>query len=411
MTINFSSIKPYIYKWISVMGETVAITLSNLTIAFILTSKFGLEYYGEFALYQTLFLVYSVALKPLTWQSIVKFCPKVNLKLLCLFSLYTEIRFLMISAVVMTIILLSFEIRHSPQLMYFYAVAYIVINNGTIIGLNRSVGNFYNISILVFVSSVFKVLITLFYTADSLTIFSALIFCDFIFWLIFSFWYLVKFKVTLDLSNSDVSISEFNRFAIWGMLHEVLDSPIKHIDKLVVSLFLGNISTGILDLAKRISQIVAQIAVPLNAIIFPQYSALVNCRNTEIIKIISLKFSRYLLVISVFVFCGFLLFFEYFDRILTSGLLAEQKGLVLSFLFVQLIALVFCWVHPLSIAVGNMQYIAIVILIANVIYILMIVFLSKFIGLYSVALAFLVQVTVVILAKLIIIKRFIESNP
>ena len=199
-------------------------------------------------------------------------------------------------------------------------------------------------------------------------------------------------------------------FAIWGMFHEILDLPIKHLDKLLVAWFLGNAATGILDLAKRISQVVAQIAVPLNTIVFPKYSVLVNCRNAEAIKSISMKFSSYLLIVSIFLCFTFFIFFEYFDKTLISGLLSEQKYLVFSFLFVQLIALVFCWVHPLSIAVGDMKYIAIVIMVTNVIYMLLITSLSSLIGLYSVSFAFFVQVVLVIFAKIFVIKKFIENN-
>lgn len=410
MTINFSSIKPYIYKWISVMGESVAITLTNLIIAFILTSKYGLEYYGQFALYQALFLSYSTILKPLTWQAIVKFYPESNLNLLSKHSLKIELTFLSISFFITAAFSFLGVFDLSAMYMVFLCIACSIINNGTTVGINRSLGNFFKISIVVCLSSIVKLFFVFFCSFNSLNIFVVLTGVDFAFWLLF----LINTQLCV-LSNPDVRIisvtyQEFGRFSIWGTFHEILDLPIKHIDKLIVSFYLGSVATAILDLAKRISQVVAQIAVPLNTILYPKYTYLVSTLSLKKIVNISVKISYYLAFVSFMIFFVFLISFEQLDIILTSGLLVGQKDLVLSFLFIQLIALVFCWVHPLSIAIGSMKTIAVSIFISNIIYIFIICLFSFELALFSVVLAFFAQVSLVVCTKLYVIMKFIRRS-
>lgn len=397
---ELKNIKVHAVNFITIMGETLSTTISNLLVAFILTSKFGLSYYGELALYQAIFLSYSVLMKPVTWQAIVKFVTLTDLHRLVVLSFKLELLFIVFS-MVLALIIFPFFNNINPMLFFFLSIAYIVINNGTIIGANRAQRNYLHTSILIFISSVSKVLLCVYSEFNPLEIFLCLILCDFITWCIYAFlfYFLFKNRIIRKSDDEEVKADDFIRFSLWGTFHLILDLPVKHFDKILIAYLFGNAATGVLDLAKRLSQVVAQIFVPLNTIIYPRYVDLVANRNLKRILKLNSNVTFALVLVSVVFLLIAYTFFDIFDSWFTSGTMFEYRNLVLGFLVVQLFALILSWLHPLSLALGSMKLIASSILLSNVIYVLIIYLFSSFFELYAVLLAFAIQVSFVLILK------------
>ena len=271
--------------------------------------------------------------------------------------------------------------------------------------------SYYYVSALMFIASIVKVTFALTLEVSEYHLFSAITISEASIWALFLIFKLreSKFEILKENNiNSDLS-SRFYKYSLWGMLHEAMDLPVKYLDKIIINAFLGNAATGVLDLAKRISQIVSQFAVPLNAIIFPKYSFWVSDRDFAKIKDVTWKLTSAMAVISIIMLILFYFAFEKFDYLLFSNKLANHEKLIFGFFTVQLIAMTFVWLHPLALILVSMKSIAKLILFANAIYLgLLFLFVSS-VGMYAALIAFGAQVLIVILVKAYLVKCLLQD--
>ena len=138
MTTKCEVIKPYLLKGLSVMGGTASVSLANLVIALILTNKFGIDYYGLFVLYQSLFYTYSVLFKPITWQAIIKFSPESKMPSLLRLSISIEFAFAILGLLLCNLIIFIFKPDILGVLSVLLSLSFIFINSGTLIGYTRT---------------------------------------------------------------------------------------------------------------------------------------------------------------------------------------------------------------------------------------------------------------------------------
>lgn len=393
------------------MGGTASVSLANLVIALILTNKFGIDYYGLFVLYQSLFYTYSVLFKPITWQSIIKFSPESKMPNLLRLSINIEIAFAIFGFLLCNLIIFIFKPDIFGILSVLLSFSFIFINSGTLIGYTRAISSYYYVSLLMFIASIVKVTLALTLDVSEYQLFSAITISEAFIWALFLIFKLRenKFQILKETNTNSELSSNFYKYSLWGMLHEAMDLPIKYLDKIIINAFLGNAATGILDLAKRISQIVSQFAVPINAIIFPKYSAWVNDRNFVKIKDVAWKLTSAMVVISIIMLVLFYFVFEKFDYLLFSNKLSNHKELIFGFFAVQLIAMTFVWLHPLALILVSMKSIAKLILFANAIYLSLLFFFVSSVGMYAALIAFGAQVLIVILVKAYLVKCLLQD--
>lgn len=411
MTKTYEVIKPYLLKGLSVMGGTASVSLANLVIALILTNKFGMDYYGLFVLYQSVFYTYSVLFKPITWQSIIKFSPESKIHNLLRLSISIELVFAFFGLFLCNLIIFIVKPELFGVLSVLLSFSFIFINSGTLIGYTRAISSYYYVSALMLTASIVKVTLALTMNVSEYQLFSAITISEAFIWVLFLIFKLKEDRggILKGSDNDSELSSRFYRYSLWGMLHEAMDLPIKYLDKIIVNAFLGNAATGILDLAKRISQIVSQFAVPINAIIFPKYAVWVNDKNFVKIKDVALKLTSAMVFISIFMFFIFYSLFESFDYLLFQNKLSDHKELIFGFFVVQLVAMTFVWLHPLTLTLVSMKTIAKLILFANVIYLGLLFFFVSSLGMYAALLAFGSQVLIVILVKAYLVKRLLQD--
>lgn len=417
--MNFSILK----KGFSVLSGTLAVSISNFIIAIILTKNQGISYYGEFAFYQACFLTWCVVTKPNTWQAIIKFAPGNNLYHLIKKSAFGEV----LSCVILSIITFALVwFMHTqgvikPVLVdsfaYFvvFIFASIFYNNGTVIGGTRAIGDFYVVSSIQLFSAIFKVLAA-YLLSDSVPLQFLIYLCliDVTFWF-FGFIYTYINIMIKNNSNKKIYIKSYTNkdfffFSYWGTLHSCLDLPVNHLDKIIVNFFLGPSFVGVLDLMKRVSQVVSQVATPVNTIFFPYLSRLAAENNIAEIKQLVSRLLKYLSACAFIMLVTFLLSFDLIDYYLFSNSLTEHKLEVTLYLCIQLVALVFVWIHPISVVYIKMKSIAFIIFLANLLYLIVLILLINKVSLYAAVFAFLVQVLSVIMLKGLFLSRHFKKN-
>jgi O-antigen/teichoic acid export membrane protein len=392
------------------MGGTASVSAANLIIAIILTNSKGIEYYGEFVFIQAIFLTYSVIFRPLTWQAIIKYAPVTTPESLINISLKIELLFSIIGAVFFNLFTYFFAEKYFGLETFILSIVFILINNGTLIGFTRAKNSYYYVSFLIVISSISKVVIAITFSDEPLFVFFYMTLTEAVLWFLFLFYkYFQLNKIDDNRIYSSFNKVDFYKFSLWAMLHEILDLPVRHLDKIIVGGFLGNSAVGVLDLVKRISQVVAQFSVPLNAIVFPKYSYLINEKDFYAVKRISYLITAFLSLCSLFIVFVFYMIFDEVNEKLFSNQLLGYELIALGYLSIQLVAVVFVWVHPLSLIIMNMKSIAKIILIANSIYLLTLFLTLDYLGIYAALLAFGIQVFFVINAKLFNVFRIFKG--
>lgn len=400
---------------IYVATGNLAVAAANLAVASIVTTKSGLQVYGEYILYQTVFLTWCLVSRPTTWQAIIKFSPTQPLSQLVRLSLKLEIRYWCTSSTLL--IATYFTLSEDQFSAYGYdlilltvILGSLAINNGTLLGYARAQDRFRSITLIQITSSISKTIAVTFFNNDALTLFLLLVAIDFFIWLtailinLFRTTSLISILTRLR-NEPEAPTSDFSRFSAWGTVHAILDLPVTQLDKLLVSALLGKEAAGAIDIVKKMSQIIGQIANPIYLTVLPWFSREVAAGRSGSIVKSCIKLTSALFAFGVAFMCTLYLIYEPFNTTFFSGELGQHKSVILFYTAVQSLALCFIWIHPLTIAHGKMKTITAALIISNSTYLLIIYLYTETLALHSVPLAFLVQATFIIALKLYVLGR------
>lgn len=197
----------------------------------------------------------------------------------------------------------------------------------------------------------------------------------------------------------------FTKYAFWVNLKIVADLPITHLDKIIITFFLGLSSVAYYDLIKKIASVIGMIASPFGQVFLPFFSKLVGeGKSKEALKasllygVKGFAFLMFVLLILRFSisYCNFdyckLIPFELLD----SGFI---------YISAQAMASSFVLLHVLFMAMGKVKQDFFFLLISNIIYFATILILIDKIKLYSIGIALFIQVLMVVVYKVVVIRR------
>lgn len=402
----------FVKRAITVFSGNIAFALSTLITASVLISKSGLEQYGLFILLQACFQSWCIISKPLTWQAIVKFQDVCRMKDLISMSLRLEL----IAAIILTpiaivaIIIISREI---PSLTEFSKIAIVTVvtatiyNNGTVTGWLRAERRFFVLSVIQYWSAASKVALALYLYNDIELLFICSLAADALGWmggLIYLGFRQTK-SVNIPSNKDRTQLNEFAKFSYWGTLHAILDLPLTQLDKIIISSVSGVEVAGILNLIRRISGVLNQIADPIYQVSFPEFSTFVHNRDYIRAKAVCYKLALQLSIVGVAVTLGSILFFPELNKFVFNGKLEGYRIPLALAIAVQTLSLAFIWIHPLFLAFGLMKEITKIIVMSNGFYILSLVYLVPTFEVYGAIVAIFIQFALVVLYKTIILKK------
>lgn len=406
----------FLKRGFAVLSGNLSISISNFIISGILISKNGLKSYGLFVVLQSCYLIWMTVSKPVTWQTIVKFAPSLDLKILVKESIKIEI----IGALASTTLIittLAIAKQYNTWISDYLLVALVILcgslitNNGTLLGYLRASGNFSTVANIQIASAILKVLTSLKLSHDIQLYFITTVLIDIVLWGIAVAHTIHKHKPLItEKPNHNYSFSSLLKFSYWGTFHAVLDLPVTQLDKILISSLIGLEATGVLDIIKKLSQVVGQFAAPIYQVIFPEYTKLLYEHKTTKLLKLSANLSILILACGIAVVTCTYLTFNLINSYAFSDELYGYKRELILYLSIQSLALCFIWVHPLSISLGKMKQTAYILIASNTLYLGTIYLFAKQYSIDAVIFAFTLQSSTLIAAKLYIILNSLRTK-
>ncbi len=181
------------------------------------------------------------------------------------------------------------------------------------------------------------------------------------------------------------------QFLWWTNLRTILRIPVRHFDMVIISSIMSLELVGVYRVYKEIAGTLPKIGDPVNQAIFPEYSRLINCGNSQDAIRTSKKTIAVMAFVSICIVLPMLLSVRlivtnFFGATYTGWLPALQALIVFYGISFALIP-----VNSLFIAAGFAKSSFWVVLFTNSIYLATAYLLGKEIGIYGVVVAYAVQ--------------------
>lgn len=256
--------------------------LSTFVVLSVAFNSVDLKTFGSISLLLTSVSIFQTLFNTQSWQGILKSSWKV--------SASTLRRCLLIDAgtAVLGSLLLALCYAFSPKLLSEAAVPSILmlviinvalIPPGALVAVIRKDGRFAHQALVDITASTLKIAIAFWWIPGAtslLPLAMALVIPELLRWL--GYLAITASRLTKNSQGSSIYetasqsvLKDIYRFSVWGMLTEIIHLPTAHIDKLMVSAFLGLESLAIWDILKRCATAVVQGTAVINQMLFPYF--------------------------------------------------------------------------------------------------------------------------------------------
>lgn len=201
---------------------------------------------------------------------------------------------------------------------------------------------------------------------------------------------------------------KFWGFAFWTNLTSSVDIPVKQLDVFILS-FMSYEIVSVFKLYKQIGNILVQLSIPISQAIMPQFSELIAQKKLKECYDVMMKIRKWTLFVMlpitavVSVVSPWLLnhfFGEIYSRyfyILTLYLLSRS------------FALSYTSIHQLFVSMGKVKLNFIYTIIANVVYLIFALVLSKLFGIMGIVIALFAEYFTIIMLKKFTIQKVIRN--
>lgn len=403
-------------KFLAIASGNVGLSISSFLIASFIVRKYGIQQYGEFVVAQSMLMLLPVIIKPMTWQSMVRYKNNMNVGELFWLSLFCELIFsVSISLVMFSGLYVCKKIGLGSDFLLFsnYNIAVVIVlsslffNSGAVVGYFRAKEEYNVMSIILLLSSGIKVLFVFFSTLHIDDLIILLCAIDGFFWLFVISWLAYK---NIDFLSGAVNCSwsfykKFIRYSLWGNFHGVLDLPVSQLDRLIIAALFSNEVVGIFNLIKRIGGVVGQISEPIAQILFPRFVDLIKLKCLIGIKTAIRKMLIMAIVLTPIVLLFGVLSFSFLDGLFFAGQLEKYKWQVIAYVLLQIGLLGFIWVHPLCTSISAMLEISVITAISNVSYLVVLYFSMYYFNMWGIVISSFIQYSMVVSMKIYVINK------
>ena len=198
----------------------------------------------------------------------------------------------------------------------------------------------------------------------------------------------------------------FVRFSLWTYATTSLDIPVKQLDIIIVSMVMSLDAVGIYKIIKQITQLLSLLADPVYQAIYPQFASMIANRNGKIAIKYAVKTGVLLFIVTVLPALLLAATSSYWLGVV-FGEEFQLGALPLSiFLILKAVSISFITIHPLFTAMGFVKQTSIIIFCANAVYLVMAWSLGIQFGIMGLAVAFLIQFSIVAGFKALYISKY-----
>ena len=413
---------------LTIFTGNVAASIINFVSTFILLRTLAASDYGKIAIAINYMSMIDLFVNFQSWQGIIKFGSDAlennNNKLANITKAGLTLDF--VTSALGTIIgiliipLVAYLFKWDEQIRLFciiFSFEIIFHLEGTLTGLFRLFDKFKYVSIHLVINSLLKLIvffILFIIKQDDVFIFViAYVILDiirFVSYIILGFLLIRKkigFKNVIHAKYSDLN-KEFWHFTIWANLASTVDAPVKYFDTFFMSLLSLELVAAY-NVFKKIIHIFNMAITPISQAIMPQLSKLISAGKKKEAYLKMHKLRNIVFLVGV-PFCLILAFVSpLFLKVANKNDLIQYLWILYYQLPIYLVAYCYLGIHPLFSAYGYSKYDFFITLIANITYVIIILFTIKHINIWSILLAIFIQLIITLLSKEIIIKRGLEK--
>lgn len=401
-------------------GDILVSILSIISIGFI-TKGLGLEKYGIVILIQGVVGLIDGLFNFQSWQGFIKFFSirkesKEEIEKLIKFSYIQDIVTAFIAFLVLQIFAQKIGIFYNfgeAEVGYLRVLALGVIFNiqGTPIGILRSYGCYNKLRDYKVISGIINFILIfcgMYFQKGIEFYIYVYLFNNFLMGSLINYFALrvLQKENLLKFINSKINYDkEFFKFNCLTNINSSLDIPVQYLDNLLIGKFLSVEFVGVFKIAKTITLVLDKIGAPIYQILYPKFCEEINNNKIFEIKKLFLKSLGILSGISTILFLGLnLIGYDILQYILDKNILNYKNEINFYFL-VKSFGIVFIAVHPLFLALGHIKKETIIVMIANLVYILLLYPLLRTFDLYGVIACYLIQISIIIFLKTYIVLK------
>lgn len=414
----------------AIIGEGGS-SVINLFIVFLLIKLLGNDEYAILVLAQSYMSILDLIINLQSWQSVIKFGEEMRvknkidkylefIKLGSILDISTAILCGLISLFVAPLIGSIFNWSNELILCCQIFTAEIYFHfSGTPIAVLRLENKFNLVAIQKIVSAIIKLAVLLFILCmtSKLSLITAVIIyvvTDIISHLILVIMFLTiihkKWGIRRLLkSKIPENKGQFIKYTIWCTLGDAVDIPVLYLDVFVVSALKLELVT-VFKVFKQIISVLSKLAAPIYQAIFPQFSTLVAKGEYKrgYDAVIKIRNAVYKYFIPLIIVVG--LSSPIWLNIIFGEIFSQYWYILFIYLIIHTYALSYTTIHPYFTALGKVKEGFIICLIANVVYLILALTLTKHFGMIAIVMSYAVQILVVIHAKKHMIKKEIDGN-
>ncbi len=414
----------------AIIGEGGS-SVINLFVVFLLIKLLGNDEYAILVLAQSYMSILDLIINLQSWQSVIKFGEEMRvknkidkylefIKLGSILDISTAILCGLISLFIAPLIGSIFNWSNELILCSQIFTAEIYFHfSGTPIAVLRLENKFNLVAIQKIVSAIIKLAVLLFILCmtSKLSLITAVIIyvvTDIISHLILVIMFLTiihkKWGIRRLLkSKIPENKGQFIKYTIWCTLGDAVDIPVLYLDVFVVSALKLELVT-VFKVFKQIISVLSKLAAPIYQAIFPQFSTLVAKGEYKrgYDAVIKIRNAVYKYFIPLIIVVG--LSSPIWLNIIFGEIFSQYWYILFIYLIIHTYALSYTTIHPYFTALGKVKEGFIICLIANVVYLILALTLTKHFGMIAIVMSYAVQILVVIHTKKHMIKKEIDGN-
>lgn len=216
---------------------------------------------------------------------------------------------------------------------------------------------------------------------------------------------LKKRKMHIDRQIPIKEWKPFVKFSMWTYATASLDIPVQQLDIIIVSAVISMGAAGIYKIIKQVIVLLSMLADPIYQAVYPQFVTMIANNDSKGAVKYAVKIGSILLVITgipalILGLSSFWWLGLVFGKDFASG-----AFVLFVFLILRVFAITGVTIHPLFTAMGYVKQTTIIVLLANILYLLLAWNLGGIYGLIGLAIAYGFQISTTVGLKAIYISR------
>lgn len=296
------------------------------------------------------------------------------------------------------------------QCMRILSISILFTLTGTCTGILRIFSKFKEIAYINIVKNLFLLVVFLIglFLQQRLLFYIICELLSFFIVMLFMFFYTFKTLKENKMCNFEIKPKfdkKFIEFAIYSNFNTVLDLPIFHLTTFIINRYVGFSEIAVYKILEKMGAVLKQLTNIISQVIMPEISkAISQNKNNEVynwafkIGIFSICTGVLGLIFTIFTKQYWLKYFipDYYN--FTSTIYLYICYIIFTTAFV--------FQHPIFIYSGHVKKNTIVLITANTVYLILVIFLTKQIGINGIIISLIIQAGIVFLMKGIILHKY-----